>query len=199
MRRDAGRLQSGGVGGNEILTSATGAVLACLLLGEGATILWLQILRVPHMFIGVALVPVVLLKLGSTGYRFARYYRHTPAYRRKGPPQLPLRLLAPVLVLMTVAVFATGVALLALGHRSDQLLLIHKVTFIVWGAVFGVHFLAYLPRVVRSLRDDWRPARGHLVAGSGLRAATLATVLALGVGVALVFLTAMERWQQAHL
>ena len=43
-------------------------------------------------------------------------------------------------------VFASGVALLLIGHRSDVVLELHKVAFIVWGACFGVHFLWYLPR-----------------------------------------------------
>ena len=57
----------------------------------------------------MVLIPPVALKLGSTGYRFARYYLGSPVYRAKGPPLLPLRLLAPVLVLTTLLVFATGV------------------------------------------------------------------------------------------
>ena len=91
----------------------------------------------------MVLIPPVGLKLASTGYRFARYYTHSPAYREKGPPLLPLRLLAPVLVATTLGIFVSGVWLMLLGHRSDQVLLIHKVSFIVWGVVFGIHLLAY--------------------------------------------------------
>ena len=50
------------------------------------------------MFVGLLLIPPVVLKLASTGYRFVRYYAGARAYREKGPPPLPLRLLAPVLV-----------------------------------------------------------------------------------------------------
>ena len=48
-----------------------------------------------------------------------------------------MRLLAPILVAMTIGVFATGIWLLALEHKSDQVLLLHKVTFIIWG-VFAI-------------------------------------------------------------
>ena len=68
--------------------------------------------------IGMVLIPPVALKLGSTGYRFARYYLGSPVYRAKGPPLLPLRLLAPVLVLTTLLVFATGVWLP--DHRVEM-------------------------------------------------------------------------------
>ena len=111
------------------------------------------------MFIGMVLIPPVLLKLASTGYRFVRYYTGSQAYRAKGPPPFALRLMAPVLVVTTLAVLTTGVLLLATGHKSGALLEIHKVSFIVWLATFAVHFLVYIPRVVRSLRTDWSSAR----------------------------------------
>ena len=155
--------------GNAILTSATAAVLTVLLLAEGVTILWIGGLVSVHMFVGLVLIPPVLLKLASTGYRFVRYYAGTRTYREKGPPPLPLRLLAPVLVAATAGVFVTGVWLLLLGRRSDQLLLFHKAAFIVWGGVFAIHFLAHLPRVIRSLRADWSGVRRRAVPGTGSR------------------------------
>ena len=103
--------------GNEILTSATAVVLTLLLLAEGVTIVLIGDLLSAHMFIGMALIPPVLLKLGSTGYRFARYYAGARIYREKGPPPLLLRLLAPLLVITTITIFATGVVLLLSGHR----------------------------------------------------------------------------------
>lgn len=103
------------------------------------------------MVIGMVLIPPVLVKHGSTGYRFVRYYAGARLYREKGPPLLALRLLAPVLVISTLVVFATGVALLLVGHRSEVLGLLHKASFILWGACFAAHLLSYLPRVWRSL------------------------------------------------
>ncbi|MGB7588271.1 MAG: hypothetical protein WBM00_06140 [Solirubrobacterales bacterium] len=188
------RARTGGAAGNEILTAATAAVLTCLLLAEGLTILRLGSLRSAHMFIGMMLIPPVLLKLGSTGYRFLRYYTRSPAYQEKGPPLLPLRLMAPVLVASTVGVFATGVTLLVLGHRSSTVLLLHKASFIVWGAVFGIHFLAYLPRVLRSLSADWSGARRHTVRGAGLRAMLLTSALGGGLALAIALLPAISGW-----
>jgi hypothetical protein len=184
----------GGPVGNEILTTAVAAVLVVLLAAEGVTILDLGGLRTPHMFIGLLLIPPILLKLLSTGYRFVRYYTDARPYREKGPPALPLRILAPILIAATLSVFATGVALLILGHRSDRLMLLHKASFFVWGAAFAVHFLAYLPRVVRSLRSDWTASRRTSVGGSGLRLALLATSLAAGVGLGLAALSSITGW-----
>lgn len=189
----------GGTAGNEILTSAAAALLTLLLLAEGVTILRLGGLVGPHMFIGMVLIPPVLLKLGSTGYRFARYYGGARPYRAKGPPLLALRLLAPALVVTTVTVLATGVALMAVGHRSRTLLFAHKLSFVAWGVLFAVHFLAYAPRVARSLRADWAAARRHAVPGSGLRATLVAASLGAGLALALSTLSLIAGWHGRHL
>jgi hypothetical protein len=177
-----------------VLTSATAVVLTLLLAAEGITIIDMGGLRSPHMFIGLVLIPPVLVKLASTGYRFARYYTRAAAYREKGPPVLPLRLLAPLLVVSTLAVFGTGVALLLLGRRDGTLLEVHKVSFIVWGVIFAVHFLAYVPRTVRSLRSDWTRRRRREVAGTGARLAILGTSIVAGVGLALALLSLITGW-----
>ncbi|MGH2974558.1 MAG: hypothetical protein ACRDLL_06800 [Solirubrobacterales bacterium] len=188
----------GGTDGNEVLTSATAAVLTVLLVAEGITILRIGGLISAHMFIGLVLIPPVLLKLASTGYRFVRYYTGAGAYREKGPPPLPLRLLAPVLVAATAGVFVTGVLLLLLGHRSDQLLLLHKITFVIWGVVFAVHFLAHLPRVIRILGPDRGAARRRAVARAGARGTLVAASLGAGIALALSLLGAIAGWQTGH-
>jgi len=112
------RWRVGGPAGNEVLTSTAAVVLVVLLVAEGVTIVHMRGLLIAHMFIGLVLIPPVLLKLGSTGYRMVSYYAGARDYRAKGPPLLPLRVIAPVLVASTIAVLASGVALLAVGHKS---------------------------------------------------------------------------------
>jgi hypothetical protein len=184
--------RSGGIEGNSALTSAAAVVLTALLLAEGVTIIDIGGLRTPHMVIGLVLIPPILVKLGSTGYRFARYYTHARAYVVKGPPPVWLRLLAPVLVITTIAVFATGVALLALGHRSDTLIEVHKVSFIVWGVVFGVHFLGHLAEMLRSLGRDWR------LPGTGVRIALVGASLVAGLAIGLSLLAPITGWHGGH-
>jgi hypothetical protein len=164
----------GGPAGNALLTSAAAVVLTVLLIAEGITIVRMGGLVTVHMFVGMVLIPPVLLKLASTGYRFVRYYAHSRPYRAKGPPLLPLRLLAPVLVVTTVVVLGSGVWLMVLGHRSDAVLELHKVSVIVWGVIFGVHFLAHLTTMLRALRPSGVP-------GASVRALLVAASIGAGV------------------
>ena len=118
-------LTGGGSEGNEQLTTVMGAILIVLLAAIGFTIPQLRQFISVHLFIGMLLIGPVLLKLASTGYRFGRYYTGNAEYRRKGPPELILRLIGPVVILSTAGVLATGVVLLFVGpqHRGPWLLL----------------------------------------------------------------------------
>jgi hypothetical protein len=189
------RDRSGGPEGNELLTNMTAAVLTALVAALLVTIVHMRGLVTAHMLIGLALIPPVVLKLASTGYRFIRYYTRSPTYSAKGPPRLLLRLLAPVLVAATLVVFTSGVLLLAAGHKSGTLLEIHKVSFIVWGVVFAVHFLAYVPRVVRSLITAWPTARRDAVPSGRLRAALVGSSVGGGIALAVALLPAIHGWR----
>jgi hypothetical protein len=169
-------------------------VLVGRLGAEGFTVVHMRGLVSAHMFIGLVLVPPVLLKLASTGYRFVRYYTRAGAYRAKGPPWLPLRLLAPVLVVSTIALFASGVALLLSGHKSASLLTLHQASFVVWVVVFSLHFVAYLPRAVRSVLGGWGAARREAVPGAGWRAMLLVAAIGGGAVLALALLTTIAGW-----
>jgi hypothetical protein len=163
--------------GNERLTATTAVLLLVLLAAEGFTILSIRPLLAAHIVIGLLLIPPVALKLGSTGYRFLRYYTGERAYVEKGPPHLVMRLLAPLLVLATLTVLGTGVGLLALGpeNHRDVLLGLHKASFAVWFALMSIHVLVYAPRLPRlvSARGAWAQ-RAVLVASSLVAGALLA-------------------------
>jgi len=185
-----------GTDGNERLTALTGSLLFVLLAAEGVTILALHNLLTAHVFVGVLLIPPVLLKLGSTGYRFARYYSRDAAYRAAGPPITPMRILAPVLVLLTLIVLGSGVALVLSGTRNgNPLLFIHKASFILWLIVAAIHILYYLVRVPRLLGAEVRPPRGRSVANRGLRFAALAGALVVGVGLGAAFIPVAHTWE----
>ncbi len=186
--------------GNERLTAITGAVLLVLFAAEGVTILFLGQLLTWHFFIGLLLIGPVCLKLGSTGYRFVRYYTGAPAYRRKGPPVPLLRLLGPLVVATSVAVLATGVALALLGRDAGPVpvLFLHKASFVCWAAVMTVHMLAYLWRLPRLIGADLRRrASRHgtdRLTGTAMRWTLPALSLAVGVAIALAGTPLVSRW-----
>jgi hypothetical protein len=187
---------TGGVAGNARLTGAVAVALLVLLAAEGVTIPFIGQLLGPHIFIGLLLIPPVALKLGSTGYRFARYYTHDDPYVRKGPPPAVLRVLAPGVVLTTLAVFGTGVALLFAGPPSDTLKFAHKLSFIAWVALMALHVLGHLLELPRLASADWRrygPREARL-AGAGLRASALAAAIAVGVGLGFLALSVGKPW-----
>ena len=82
----ASRPRDSGVEGNSRLTSTNGMLLLALLAVEGFTVLSVRQMITLHVFLGTLLIGPVLLKIGSTAYRFARYYTGAPAYVDKGPP-----------------------------------------------------------------------------------------------------------------
>ena len=191
---------AGGTEGNERLTTLAGLLLIVLLAVLGVTIIRIGQLLWLHLFLGLVLIGPLALKLASTGYRFIRYYTHNAAYRRKGPPAPALRVLAPLVVLFTVLVFATGVVLLLLGRSSrDPWLLLHKITFVAWIAVTAIHVLGHMPEILRVLTRA-RTTRRELivqerpVAGGSGRGAALGAGLAAGLVLAVALLGQFSAW-----
>lgn len=192
------RVADAGVAANSRLTAAAAAVLLVLLAAEGATILRVRALLTPHVFIGMLLIPPVLLKTATTGYRFVRYYRGDPAYRRKGPPPALLRLLGPVVVLSTAAVLVTGVWLLLAPHSMRQeLLFLHKATFVLWFGAMTVHVLGHAVETARLAPLDWYRATRRHVRGASARQWALVTSVVVGVPLGLLLLDRVGPWLRA--
>lgn len=189
------------VAGNARLTGGAAAMLLVLLAIEGATIPLIGSLLGPHIFIGMLLIPPVLLKLGSTGYRFARYYSGNPSYLRKGPPAPLMRLLAPGVVLTTLALFGTGVALLVEGPHTGSLTFLHRASFIAWFALMAVHVLGHVLHIPPLALPDWRRSGGReaALAGSGLRVTLLATSMLAGLALALATISLAGPWLSSSL
>jgi hypothetical protein len=180
---------------NARLTGGMAAVLFVLLAAEGLTILQIRGLLSEHVFIGMLLVPPVLVKTGSTTYRFARYYLGTPAFRQKGPPAALLRLLGPFVVLLTFAVLATGIALLLVGPSlRGQMLTLHKASFILWIIAMTVHVLGHLADTARLAPRDWMRRTRRQVTGASARQWTIAASLVAGVLLGLLFLGRVAPW-----
>jgi hypothetical protein len=187
------RLLRGGSDGNERLTAATAVVLLALLAAEGLTLVAIHRLLLPHVFLGFLLIPPVLLKLASTGWRMTAYYRRVDEYVRRGPPAVLLRVVVgPLVVVSTIALFATGVAVVALGRRG-LLLGLHKASFIVWFGAMSVHVLAHVLKLPRLAAFDWW--RGDGMTGRRLRQFALAGALVSGLVLGVAAIPLADHWQ----
>ena len=165
---------------NERLTASLGVVLFVLFAAEGLTILMEVRSTLPtHVFIGMLLIPPVLLKMGTTGYRFSRYYLGDPAFVDRGPPMWLLRLVGPFVVLTSVAVLATGIADAVLSPRPEWVNLSHKASFVLWFGCMTLHVLGHLRETPSLAGADWR--RGRAVPGRARRVAAVAATLVVGV------------------
>lgn len=184
-----------GVESNARLTAMTAAVILVLLAIEGLTIVRIRSLLSLHVLVGMILIPPVALKIGSTGYRFVRYYLGSPAYRRKGPPPPLLRLLGPVLIVTMVALLASGVALLFVGPalRGDFLLL-HQASFVLWFGAMTVHVLAHIVETARLAPRDWARRTAADVKGARLRQWVVGSSVALGIPLGLLVLSRASTW-----
>ena len=182
------RLLRGGSSANEQLTAVLATLLLPLLAIEGATLLNVRSLLDVHAFVGMLLLPVVALKLVSTGWRMLAYYRGAEEYVLRGPPQVALRVLvAPVLVVSTIVLLGTGVALLVLDQTQGTVVGLHKASFVVWVGAAGIHVLTRLPSMWHVLRRRFALA--------GAAAAVLS--LLVGAGVATMTLPAVDRLQDS--
>ncbi|GHO79276.1 hypothetical protein KSD_70470 [Ktedonobacter sp. SOSP1-85] len=190
-----------GVIGNERLTALVSLVLLVLIIVELVTSAFLRIWLPAHTVVGVLLVGPLLVKMGSTGWRFLRYYTRTPAYVRRGPPPLVLRVLGPMLLVTTLVMVGSGIGLVVTGP-TQPFLLAHVFSALPWLPLMAVHSLAHLQQVKRRLADDWSTQQGpRSQIGRGLRLGVNLGVLLLGViGAWLLFPAAIPlfAWSQAN-
>ena len=180
-----------GVDGNARLTGLTAAVLLVLLAAEGATIPLIGSQLTLHIFLGVLLIPAVVLKTATTAWRFARYYSREPAYLEKGPPPALLRILvAPVVVASTAVLFGTGVLLLALHPQRGLVVGLHKASFIVWVAAMSAHVLGHALKLPGLVRADF----DRVLPGSRLRQFIVAGAVVAGMIAAVATLPLAHDW-----
>jgi hypothetical protein len=180
---------------NARFTAQIAAILVVLLAIEGVTLVSVHRLVTLHVFVGMLLVPPVLLKMASTAWRFIRYYTGDPTYLQKGPPPLPLRILGPNVVVLTLLVFGSGVAfLLVPSSLRNQLLFVHKASFVLWFGAMTIHVLAHILETSRLAPADIMHRTRQQVRGAGLRIWTVAGSLVVGAILGAVMLPTVGHW-----
>jgi hypothetical protein len=165
-------------------------VLVALIAVQLITVLSLESMIEVHLFIGVVLLGPVMLKLGSTGYRFLRYYTGADDYREKGPPPTFLRALAPVFVAATIGLFASGVVMLVNGDGEGAVRGIHTTSFWIWIACLGLHVVFNGRQVLGNLN------RARLaISGAEVRAMLVLASILGGLMVALSLISKITGYE----
>lgn len=151
------------------------------------TIVFIQQLLPEHYLVGFIFIPPLALKLATTGYRFGRYYTGSPSYRQAGPPPMLQRfVIAPVLVISTLAVFVTGLELWAFGFRFGNVWTsLHTLSAVVFVVAACLHLLAHSRQSAAAAADELNAPRsreaftrrslvvGALIVGAALAATSL--------------------------
>ena len=207
-RDDPALAGSGGPAGNARLTAWIGLILLVLFVGELVTLIDVRQLVSWHIAIGILLIPPALAKTATTSWRIFRYYTGVRPYHQGGPPPLLLRVLGPLVVLTTLALLGSGIAVIALGPASAfeplltvagqrvSALTIHQGCTLVWAIATGLHVLA---RTVPAVRLATGRTPGGRPDGSPARAVTLVATVALGVVAALLVLQLTGAWTTSDL
>jgi hypothetical protein len=182
--------------GNERLTAAVGIILVALTLVElGTLVLGLQTFLHWHVFVGLVLLPPIAVKLASTGWRFMRYYTRNDAYRERGAPQLFMRLLAPLLVVLTVLLFGSGVVMgFVHGQPLRVARRIHGPAAFLWTVTLGIHVLVYAPRALRAAAGELNARTRRRAANVRLRAYAVALAVVTGLIVGVATLPVQHDW-----
>ncbi len=155
--------------------------------------------RALHFYAGLASIPFLLAKYGSTGIRFAGYYLHVPRFKRRGPPGLIPRVFSPLLALDFFILYFSGLYMLFhyyytvtnIPPAEFKPVQVHLWASILAVPLIAVHLGNHLLEVISTLRQRRRElavaAPSEQVVAPLTRRAFLATVLAGGVGLAIGF------------
>src|SRR4029077_7412341 len=126
--------RSGGAAGNTRMTSLVGVGLLTVPLLQVASAVFsalptynvaipsgptYDVVRPVHFLVGFALMPLIGIKLASTGWRFARYHTRGREYRATGSQSWPARLIAPLLIVSAVSVTASGVEMWSFQNQLN--------------------------------------------------------------------------------
>jgi hypothetical protein len=196
MNKDRRTLrQDRGVLINSRITTMLGGLLFVLLAIEGASIVFIHAYLPMHIFFGMLLVPPILLKIGTTMYKAAKYYGGSPGYKRNGPPPIILRMLGPVVIVLTVIVMVTGIALLiAPVSMRETLFFLHRASFVLWFGAMALHVLGHLKETLIVNVQEWTAATLKKIPGSAFRKGLIIFCVIVGLPLAFWMVAKTPAW-----
>jgi hypothetical protein len=122
----------------------------------------------------------------------------TPSTDGKVPLRSCSACSAPFVVVLTVAVLGTGIALLfSPATGRSQWLFLHKATFVLWLGAMTLHVLGHLLDTARQAPSDFYRRTRAQVRGAGARQWLIVGALAIGGILALAAAPKIGPWQAA--
>lgn len=171
---------------------------------------WFTPVRFVHFYTGLASIPFLLAKYGTTSIRAFGYYARIPRFKASGPPSLIPRVLSPLLAIIFFVLYFSGLYMLFHYYYTVTNIWPFEakpVQVHLWAAMLGaplvtIHLLWHLASAYRAtparsvpVPEKLRPfeeQRGGRIA----RRTMLGGLGALGVGLAVGFQnTALRSWE----
>ncbi len=106
-----------------------------------------------------------------------------------------LRVLGPLVVVTTLTLLGSGIALMFVGVNSHQpWLLLHKASFVMWFAAMVFHVLGHLVETARLAPRDWLDRAHADIAGARWRQWAVAASVAIGAPLGLLLVGRANSW-----
>jgi hypothetical protein len=182
-----------GARGKGVFIARSSALLGMLILffsiAEIVTVAFLPEALILHIAIGSILGVLIIVKLILNAYRYLGYLKHDHDFRQAGTPRLIMRILSLPLVVTTIVVLGTGMAMVLTGptaFATSFLATAHALFAIIWLGLLGYHTFGYWHRSARSTtreldrirsKDTQALARLILAATTVIGAVTLMLLL----------------------
>lgn len=170
---------------------------------------WFTPVRFVHFYVGLASIPILLAKYGSTSIRFSGYYLRVRRFKAAGPPSLIPRLLSPLLAADFFVLYFSGLYMLFHYYYTTTNIWpieAKPVQVHLWAAIAGaplvtIHLAWHLASALRSSRGkESVPAAvanfEESARGKMTRRALLAGAAASGLALALAFQNTGARSRQ---
>jgi DMSO/TMAO reductase YedYZ molybdopterin-dependent catalytic subunit len=171
---------------------------------------WFVPVRLLHFYVGLASIPFLVAKYGTTSVRFFGYYARAPRFKAAGPPAVIPRVLSPLLAADFFVLYFSGLYMLFHYYYTvtniwpfdAKPVQVHLWSALIGAPLIAIHLLWHLAAayratparrvaVVPELAPFEESARGRMS-----RRAALAGLGALGASLALGFQnTALRSWE----
>jgi DMSO/TMAO reductase YedYZ molybdopterin-dependent catalytic subunit len=161
---------------------------------------WFTPVRFVHFYVGLASIPFLLGKYGTTGFRLGGYYLRVPRFQAAGPPGPVPRLLSPLLAADFFVLYFSGLYMLFHYYYTvtniwpfdAKPVQVHLWASIVGAPLVTIHLMWHLAAALRSTsgRAEAAPELspyGEAPRGRVTRRALLGGMSASGLGLALLF------------